>query len=286
MNRCALLTSDGLDQKIIDEDVLEKALSERGWEFEWVLWRSDNINWTNFDCAIIRTTWDYSSDPQLFLQKLANIEASGCRLFNPLEIVRWNQQKTYLKDLQEKGVSTIPTRWIKYEDVSQLDCLFKQLDSEKLVIKPQVGAGGLNTFIFTKEKTNLENTLKPLQGVDVMVQPFLENIKNQGEYSAFFFAGEFSHMVLKTPKEEEFRCQEEYGSFVRKVEASAEPLAFSKKVLSAIETKLLYARVDFINDSENRPCLIELELIEPSLYFRYDDESGKRLVQALEKMMF
>ncbi len=286
MKSCALLTCDDLGDHVLDEDRLEKALTDAGWSFQWIPWRTQGVSWGDYDCALVRTTWDYTENPNAFFQQLRQIEDSPCRLFNPIDLLQWNRDKKYLQELKAKGVSVIPTHWEEEFDPSTLPDSVATWPNEKIVVKPQVGAGSVNTFLFSKEEwVEKHNELSALAGQQVMIQPFMEKVVTEGEHSAHYFAGEHSHTILKTPKAQDFRSQEEYGSHVRKIEPSSPQLEFCEKVLDQLQSDWLYARVDFINDGEGKPHLIELEMIEPSLYFRCDDQAAVRLVQAMGKKM-
>ncbi len=286
MKRCALLTCDDLENHILDEEYLENALKASGWEFQWVSWNKEDIPWDEFRCAIIRTTWDYTEDTPRFLSQLEKISQSQCRLFNEYSTIVWNTQKTYLKKFASAGVSVIPTLWKNWNELERLQEELRSFNSQKVVIKPQVGASAKNTFSLSlKDEKAWEEAFSHLQNEEIMAQPFMEKVITEGEFSAHFFVGEFSHMVLKTPKANDFRSQEEFGSHVRKVEIKADQLNFCNDVLRQIPETTLYARVDFINDGEGVPFLNELELVEPSLYFRYDQEAATRMVAGLEKLM-
>lgn len=284
--KCALLTCDDLDGSILDEHFLEQALHDKGYSFQWVQWKDTSVDWDSFDVALIRTTWDYSDYRSQFMEVLEKIEASSCQLLNPLSIVKWNIEKTYLQSLQKQGVAVIPTQWFVWNQRQQIEQEIQALGGDHFVLKPQLSAGAKNTFLFKKEELKtLDQTFEVLENEKVMLQPFMEAVASEGEYSAHFFKNEFSHCVLKTPKDKDFRSQEEFGSFVRAVSLDSQQLQFCKEVLSHIQQPWLYARVDFINGSDKKPNLIELELIEPSLYFRYDEQSAHRLVEALQQMI-
>jgi glutathione synthase/RimK-type ligase-like ATP-grasp enzyme len=284
MKRCALLTCDNLQDKLLDEDRLEKALTRRGWTYEWVPWRQQGVDWNSFQCAIVRTTWDYTEDPEFFLQQMQVINDSSCELLNSLALIRWNFHKIYLKELQEKGVSVIPTQWCTVGEQEEWLAQIASLSVSRVVVKPQVGAGAKNTFLLTTDQdSDLQQSWQALRGQAVMLQPFVQKVQEEGEYSAHFFNKEFSHLVLKTPKGKDFRSQEEFGSHVRKVEMSQSSLDFCDLVLAQIPEPTLYARVDFIHNDRGEPWLNELELIEPSLYFRYDENSADRMVEALDQ---
>ncbi len=286
MKRCALLTCDDLENKILDDDRLEKALTDKGWDVQWIVWTEGDVDWDSFQCAIVRTTWDYTQKTPFFLSQLKKIDESSCRLFNDFEIVQWNSQKTYLKTFQKAGIPVIPTLWVNLKSVEQILEESSSLASETLIIKPQLGAGAKDAFFVKKsDQEGLKAAVSVLQGRDVMIQPFMSRVASEGEYSVHFFNQQLSHMILKTPKSNDFRSQEEYGSFVRKVEPTDKALNFCQRVLREIPGDTLFARVDFIHDDKEVPHLNELELIEPSLYFRYDEEAAPRMVAALESLL-
>lgn len=285
MKSCALLTTTGLDEQVLDDDRFEKALSDLGWKVQWINWRESDVDWDQFDCAVIRTTWDYIEDIDLFLGKIQAIEKSSCKLFNSFEIVRWNSKKTYLKNLNEAGVNIVPTMWLNVKSSAQLSSAIEEMECEKVVIKPQVGAGAKNTFMLkSPTEKSLDDVVTSLKNEDVMLQPFMEMVRKEGEFSAHFFNKQFSHIILKTPKKDDFRSQEEFGSNIRRVEITTEQMQFCEATLKAVPQDLLFARVDFINDGHGNPCLIELELVEPSLYFRYDEAAAPKLAKALEDL--
>ncbi len=281
MKRCALLTCDSLVGFSSHEEPLELALSERGWQFEWVSWRKEGVSWDQFDSVLIRTTWDYTKDPDLFLKKLDEIERSTAKLFNPLSLFQWNRNKYYLKELEQKGIRIVPTEWISHFAVDTF--LSTKNSDETFVIKPQIGAGSANTFLIKDiEDKNQSSQLHNLQDSNVMIQPFMESIQKEGEYSVHFFDQEFSHAILKKPKKGDFRSQEEFGSEIASVDLSSSDLEFCHQVIGEIPEDWLYARVDFVRDLNQQPCLMELELIEPSLYFQYDLKSAALLVEKWE----
>lgn len=286
MKKCALLTCDDLTGFVTDEHFLEKALTAAGWSFEWVSWSQASVHWDEFDCAIVRTTWDYIENKDLFLESLEQIEKSTCQLFNPFNLIQWNSSKKYLFELQNQGVATIPTQWIKYQGVELLIESFQKFSTDKIIIKPLLGAGATNTFLLNRKSFESRKVeLDVLQNQEVMVQPFMERVAAQGEFSVHYFSGELSHGILKKPKVGDFRSQEEFGSHIELIELTEAQKVFCKQVLSKIRGDWLFARVDFIYDELDRETLIELELIEPSLYFRYKEGSAKLLVEKLEDLL-
>jgi glutathione synthase/RimK-type ligase-like ATP-grasp enzyme len=284
MKHCALLTCESLEGYSVDEKPLEKALTQKNWSFDWIPWRKQGINWNDYEAVIIRTTWDYTKDPQAFLKQLHEIDQSQAKLLNPFNLVKWNLHKKYLKDLQEKGLPIVATQWV---DNVVLEELLESIEFETpFVIKPQVGAGSSDTLaIKTKDKSQWKENFKVFKGRDVMIQPFMESIQSEGEYSAHYFNNQFSHMILKRPRQGDFRSQEEFGSSIKKVEIGEEAQQFCEKILESLPEIPFYSRVDFVKDGDGQPRLMELELIEPSLYFQFDESSAPFFVRELESLM-
>ena len=141
-----------------------------------------------------------------------------------------------------------------------------------------MGASGRNTFCLEHE--NFNQDINALVGEDVLIQPFVSSIKTIGEYSFIFFGGKFSHGIIKTPKDGEFRIQEEHGGHVKKYEPSNEELVQVKTILAFLKYPCLYARVDVVK-VENKFELMELELIEPELFFRFSENGERKLIEAL-----
>ena len=243
------------------------------------------MDWNVFDAVIIRSTWDYQQAPDRFIATLEAIETSSARLFNPLSICKWNLNKTYLRELEQSGVPIIPSEWPARLDRAGLDSLFHRLGCPKIVIKPVVGANADDTFVVQAgDPTNRELALQTFCSSPSVAQPFVDSICERGETSLFFFGGEYSHAVLKTPKTGDFRVQEEHGGQIQPIEPAAEIQQVAKQALASIPECLLYARIDVVTLADGSPAIIEVELIEPSLYFEFDSESPVRFAQALERM--
>ena len=283
MCRCAFLTMDDLTGYVSDDELPITHLHDVGWTVEMVSWRKD-YNWSQFDVVVIRSTWDYQNDPDTFFAVLESIDRSNTRLENSLELVRWNMQKTYLRDIALKGTSIVPTLWQKKAvDTKKLGSFFDQLDTEEIIIKPIIGASAGHAFRLHQSQSNAKLPVleKIFDRRAYMVQPFMPNIIEEGEFSLIYFEGMHSHTILKTPKANDFRVQEEHGGNIRPVIAESELLHSSQHVIDSLPQKPLYARADFVRTEQNTFALMELELIEPSLYFRMDADSPMRFAHAL-----
>ena len=283
MRQICYLSMDCLDGYTFDDDLAIEPLRELGFEVSTISWRDASVNWNDFEAVIIRTTWDYQKTPAEFLEVLRKIEASNARLENSLAIVEWNLAKTYLRELEQKGVKIVPTLW---DEKSVTNPKFEDwkahFKTPELIIKPIISATAEFTYRlpdFTESLTEVF-TNKPF-----MVQPFILNVVSEGEFSLFYFGENYSHTILKTPKEKDFRVQEEHGGIISAVEPSAKLKAAAEKVLNCIRPLPLYSRVDFVRDENDEFCLMELELIEPALYLRMDEESPMRFANAIANIL-
>ncbi len=284
MKRCAYLVMDDQEDFVTDYDVSFDAMAALGWQVDCVPWRDLTVDWNTFDAVYICTPWDYIIDPALFLQVLETIDTSNAELINPLPLVHWSLAKTYLRDLEDKGGAIVPSIWFERFDVADIPGWFESLESDKVVIKPTVGANARDTFVLSqpvapKLVSELEATFNENA---FFVQPFMTNIQSEGEYSLFYFNGEYSHAILKTPESGDFRSQEEHGADIKGVSATAEQIAAAEGILALVEPRPTYVRVDLIRDDNDDFRLMELELIEPSLYLRTDAGSAARFARAFD----
>ncbi len=284
MKKCAILSMDCLDDFEVYDQLIDAPMLANGWTTHLVSWRLKNVNWNDYDVVLIRTPWDYQDDAPAFLQVLADIEASTATLENSLDIVRWNINKKYLAELEQQNVAIVPTLWQERFDESMIDTFFSHFDSEQIVIKPCVSANADNTYWLTK--TTLLACLDELKLVfadrDFMVQPFIESVINEGEFSCFYFSGTYSHTILKTPKDNDFRVQEEHGGQLKTVTPEAKLTEQAEHALTKLPEIPMYARLDFVRTGEHF-SLMEAELIEPSLYFNMDEASAGKFVDAFVK---
>ena len=298
--RCAFLTLDDPTDFVIDDDLTLPAMAEAGWQVDSVSWRAE-VDWNQWDAVLIRTPWDYQDDPDAFLAVLETIDASSARLENPLETVRWNLRKTYLRDLEARGVLIVPTWW-GLDEPPTVESLRRHIEpGSGIVIKPIVSANADDTFPLTSSTTDDElaqivrrftRRSGPEGSAKVrpyMVQPFVRSVVEEGEISLFYFGGEFSHAILKTPRSGDFRVQEEHGGRITALEVDAATRRRidrrGAEVMAAIEPVPLYARVDLVRTEEDHFAVMEVELIEPSLYFRMDPDAPRSFARAVDRWL-
>lgn len=283
MKQVAFLSMSDPGDFFVYDDLLIPFFAKAGWQVSTVPWR-EHSDWDQFDAVIVRSPWDYQQSPQAFLACLRDIDASRAYLDNPLPLMEWNLHKIYLKDMAAKGITTLPTRWETGYNLSALKESFIDFDTDTLIVKPVLSANADDTFRLSfEEATREEDALCQLYaGRDVMIQPFVEEVLIEGEYSLFYFGGEYSHAILKTPKSGDFRVQEEHGGALQPVNPDVTMLKVCTFALQAMPTDSLYARVDLIRYQDSW-AVMELELIEPSLYFNLDNASPPRFVNAFLK---
>ena len=284
-SKCALLTISDLSNFQSYDNLIVKPFKNLGWECEFIPWDSNSINWDDYEAVIIRSTWDYQQKEKLFFKTLQSIEASTATLYNSLDTVKWNINKRYLLELERKNISIIPTKFYDSFDFDIVSQLFSFFNENKLIIKPCVSANADDTFILEQNKMeNLKSVLKnTFSQKNFLVQPFIKNIKSEGEYSLIYFGNRLSHVLLKTPKNGDFRVQEEHGGSLKKINKPESSLIdFGNKVMQTIPYQCLYSRVDVVRDSNNY-LLMEVELIEPSLYFNMDLKSPQIFAEVFNK---
>jgi glutathione synthase/RimK-type ligase-like ATP-grasp enzyme len=285
MKRCAYLVMQDPGEFVTDYHLSFAAMTARGWQVECVPWRDRSHDWDQYDAVYICTPWDYPDDPELFMAVLESIEASSAHLINPISLVRWSLAKTYLRDLADRGGAVVPSLWLDVFETRQVAGWFDHFQADRIVVKPEVGTNSQHQFVLRKPVAGeqLSELQREYRGRSFFVQPFIDSVQSEGEYSLFFFGGEYSHAILKTPAQGDFRSQEEHGAEIRSVEATDEQVAAAEKLLSLVEPRPAYVRVDLVRDTQGTYLLMEMELIEPSLYLRTDQGAADRFASAFDE---
>lgn len=285
MKRCAFLTMDHMGSYVNDDALAIDALRTQHWDVQSIPWRTTNAEWGAFDIVVIRSPWDYSEAPEAFLKSLEAIDATATHLQNSLDIVRWNIDKRYLLDLEKRGVNIVPTLFGKGSGNMILSDIGRSIDSDTFVIKPVISASAKDTFLVNKETDSDPSIMQVFRNKQFMVQPFMHHIVEEGEFSLFFFNGDYSHCIRKVPKSNDFRVQEEHGGHIEAFSPDIHLLDCAQNVLENLDQSVLYARVDLVRDEKGDYALMELELIEPSLYLRMDSEAPLRFAKALDAIL-
>ena len=284
VKRAAFLTMEDPDGWEIDAHLAIPHLRRHGWRVETLCWRAPAIDWSDFDAVYIGTAWDYPKAANEFLQTLQRIEDAGATLVNPLEIVQWNVDKSYLRDLQTRGVSVVPTSWIRDSGALDLDAEFARFDCERIVVKPLVSTNATDTFALSKTTAGEFRSVidDAFFARPCMVQPFVSSIESAGEVSLFYIDSALTHAIRKIPRAGDFRVQEEHGASLAVIEPTAEMLSCASPVLPTVSPQPVYARIDIVEGAGGWQ-LMELELIEPSLYFRLYPRAASLFAAAFDR---
>lgn len=269
-----------------DEDTkLFEFLISKGFNIKRLIWKDPAVNWKEYDIAILKSPWDYHENINEFHKWLDDLKAQNVKLLNSVETVKWNSDKHYLQDISREGLKIIPSLFIEKETIPNYLLYFDQLEAEQLVIKPCVSAGAKNTIVVNRENINVQRKTinQLLKEGSYIVQPFMKEIL-QGERSFLFFHGEYSHCILKVPKNGDFRVQTSHGGYVKLVNPEMKYIKKATEYILKFAKGSLYARVDgLIKDDEF--YLMELEVIEPYLFLNMSPGSYDKYYNGLVKLI-
>jgi len=231
-----------------------------------------------FDAVLPLVAWGYHERYAEWLALLDRIEAAGVRCINPPAILRWNSDKAYLSEMDAGGVPTVHTVAVDALDEQVLREARERFDCERLVVKPPISASATGTFLLGPSDP------VPVEAADrrMLVQPFMASIAD-GEYSIMLFDGAFSHAIVKKPKAGDFRVQPHLGGTEEPCEAPAGAVELARAALAAAPAEAVYARVDMVADDDGQLRIMELELIEPSLWLQHAPDKGAAFTSAVRR---
>jgi glutathione synthase/RimK-type ligase-like ATP-grasp enzyme len=222
-----------------------------------------------FDLVMPLVAWGYHLDPPRWHALLDRLEREGPKTLNPVPLLRWNSDKRYLAELGQKGLAVIPTRLVEALDDAALAEAGIEFGNQ-LVIKPPISAAADGTHLLQSHDPIPETS----RGRAMMIQPYLRSVAEEGEYSIMLFGGDFSHAIIKRPKAGDYRVQPHLGGTEVPCAAPAGAIELAKAALSAAPSDAAYARVDMVRDDNGDLAIIELELIEPSLWLQHAPDGG------------
>jgi glutathione synthase/RimK-type ligase-like ATP-grasp enzyme len=249
-------------------------------------------SWTNagnlsgFDLILPLIAWGYQRDCPAWFALLDRLEAENLPVANPATVLRWNTDKAYLVELADAGVATVPTLIRESLNDSALANARVIFGSQRLVVKPPISGGADGTFLIGPSDPLPAEAV----GKRMLIQPYLPAISEDGEYSLFYFGGVYSHAISKHPAKGDFRVQEQFGGVERDIDAPADAKALAKAALAATEAlhncrSMTYARVDMVRDGDGIFRLMELELIEPSLFLGFAGDEGAMFAGAVRSKL-
>jgi hypothetical protein len=271
----------GLDH---DLEILTAALDEIGEPWSVVNWDDQSIDWSEFSIVVLRSTWDYYKRLPEFNAWLDST-STATRIYNSVDIVRWNIDKCYLADLIAANIPVMATTFIN--NSSEVD---ESLLHNDVIVKPTISAGSNNTARHRNEPVAARQHIVTIlaNGTSVLVQPYQTSIDTNGETSLVYLDGSFSHAFRKgaifTGTE-----QTHNGMFLDEEitarTATAAELVLGNQVLSLLAQRFtdspLYARIDMVTNHLGVPEIMEIELTEPSLYLHLDEGAPARAAKVL-----
>ncbi|MFN8150836.1 MAG: hypothetical protein U0R24_06880 [Solirubrobacterales bacterium] len=275
--RMALVTCERPRERDEDAEFLVPALKRKGVTVEKPAWTDPRIDWSSYDLVKLSSPWDYHERVDDFRRWLRAVD-SATRLQNDLGVVEWNLDKRYLRELDAGGVETIPTVWSEPGGEDAAAAELDRLGWAQVVIKPVIDLGAMNLVRVPAAMAAgmLERFDRP-----VMAQPYLESIESEGELSLVFVEGELKHSLRKVPARGDFRIQPLYGGTHVPYEPTAAEITAAERAVAVAPGDPLYARVDIVAGEGGRPLVIELELIEPSLYLDVAPPTALALAEAM-----
>jgi glutathione synthase/RimK-type ligase-like ATP-grasp enzyme len=252
------------------------AVRASGATVDAVPWDSDE-RFDGYDLVLPLVAWGYHQRYGDFLALLGRLERDHVAVANPVPVLRWNCDKAYLAELGEKGVPTVPSLAFANFSEAALTSAREHFACTELVVKPTVSASSYGTYRLGTG----DDFPEQVRGWRMLVQPWLENITDSGEWSLLFFAGEFSHCVSKVPTPGEFRVQPEYGGIIAPCEPPDGAVGLANAALDAAPAATTYARVDIVVGNEGALQIMELELIEPALFLTDAPDAAPRFAAAV-----
>ena len=278
----AIVTSSNLPTLFGGEKLLLPELAQRGITTSICVWDDPAVDWKSFDAILIRCPWDYHEKLPAFLQWLDRLRTLQVKVINDLDTLQWNLNKKYLFELSQQGLRVIPSWCLSPSDTQPLTEMMTLLASQELVVKPVQSAGAWRTLRVNRD--NLEQVNGDFshwrREQEFLVQPFMPEIMQEGEWSLIFFQGQYSHALIKRAKTGDFRVQSDHGGSVHTVEAPEAMQAQARQILHAVKRMPCYARVDGVV-RDGQFMLMELELLEPELFLELDSQAPQRFAQAI-----
>jgi hypothetical protein len=275
------------DVETVDEDkILSGVLTELGISHEIVIWSDPDVEWEKFSTLLIKSVWDYFDYYPEFLDWIEQMKLLKIPVLNDLDTILWNSSKEYLLELEQKGFPVISGLILEAESKPDLNLIKDKIKSDTIVVKPLVSGGAKNTLkIHISEWDNYSQKLENLlQEEEFLVQSYIPEVAEVGEYSLIFFNGKFSHAVLKTPAKSDFRVQHYFGGTIAGIDPKPEMLESCQKLIDTFAPNTLYGRVDGV-EIKGVFHLMELELIEPYLFLALSENAIPNYKEALKKRL-
>ena len=280
--KIALVTSAELPNLYGGEQLLAPALRHYGASVDICVWDDARIDWRLYDVVVIRCPWDYHEKLPAFITWLDLLTSQNVKVINDIATLRWNMCKEYLLDLEKKGVAIIETLLVSTDDRRSIREIMRQRNWTELVLKPVASAGAWRTLRVSENNLDAAEAQFSVWRDEqaFLFQPFMPEIVNEGEWSLLFFAGQFSHAVIKRAKSGDFRVQTDHGGTRHAIVAPPVIRQQAQHIVQALPRTPCYARVDgVVRDQEF--LLMEIELLEPELFLELDTNAPDIFAKAI-----
>lgn len=271
---------------LLEQELLKSAFEAQGLKVDITYWDNPTYEWQETKSVLFRTIWDYFERFDEFWDWLEQVKTKT-RLINSYELIKWNIDKHYLKDMSSWGIETVPTYFADKGCNMKLHEIAKRNQWKDLVIKPAISASAFKTYkILANEIQANEKLFNSLvQERNMLVQPYFETITQLGEASLMVLDGKFTHAILKKAQPGDFRVQDDFGGTVHNYIPTKAEINFAEEVFKTCKTKPVYGRVDIVWDNDKNFYLSELEILEPELWIRNYPKCAERIAEAVDKIL-
>ena len=282
MIRIAFATSLAHKDLTDDDRTAVEPLKRRGITAVPAVWNDPAVKWDSYDLVVVRSPWDYHLHGEAFLRWFTTLDRASVPVANPTPVLRWNLDKVYLRWIEERGGTIVPTEWVEKGASVDIAAVLARRGWTKAVLKPTVSASAANTWVTTAASAAADQAkITPiLQRCGLMIQPFLAEIETEGEISMLFYGGKYSHAVRKRPAVGDFRVQTDHGGTVEAATPSPATLRDAQLIVDLRGDELLYARVDGVVVGDEFH-LMEFEVLEPQLFFPFHPQAAERFAESV-----
>jgi hypothetical protein len=133
-------------ENVLKEDrFIQEALEALGYTVWRTYWDHPTFDWSTTQAVLFRTTWDYFNRFEEFFSWL-NQTKTQTRFINTFDLIYWNIDKHYLKDLSEKGIRIVPTHFIEIGNTANLKELIAKTNWQEVIVKPAISGTARHTY--------------------------------------------------------------------------------------------------------------------------------------------
>jgi glutathione synthase/RimK-type ligase-like ATP-grasp enzyme len=269
-----------------DDDLLSAALLERGLSSVRMDWAQPDVDWSAFKCLVFRTTWDYFDRYPEFTAWLKRVSEQTI-LINSAETIWWNIDKHYLGELAYRDIQIVESRYIDIGSQETLKDLLAETGWGEAVIKPCISGGARHTHRVNQSNAQeIETLLRPVLDAEAFIlQPFQQQVVEQGEDTLMVFNGKYTHAVRKIAKAGDFRVQDDFGGKVYDYTPTQDQIDLAERAVAACPQLPVYGRVDMVRDNRGQLAIMEVELLEPELWLRNHPPSAAPFAEGIVRVL-